>query len=44
MGRLQKKGRKGAVTNYVSRSQALRRLQIKLPDFRLGFFFPPPAF
>eukprot|EP01134_Creolimax_fragrantissima_P001577 CFRG1577T1 len=34
MGRLLKKGDRGAATNYISRNQALRKLQLSLPDFR----------
>ncbi|ORY55520.1 Pescadillo N-terminus-domain-containing protein [Pseudomassariella vexata] len=34
MGRLRKKGQAGAAKNYITRSQAVRKLQITLPDFR----------
>ncbi|KNC86728.1 hypothetical protein SARC_01148 [Sphaeroforma arctica JP610] len=34
MGRLIKKGTRGAATNFISRNQALRKLQLSLPDFR----------
>ncbi|ORX57441.1 hypothetical protein DM01DRAFT_1334064 [Hesseltinella vesiculosa] len=34
MGRIQKKGVKGAASNYITRQQALRKLQISLADFR----------
>lgn len=34
MARIQKKGTKGAAKNYVTRSQALKKLQITLGDFR----------
>jgi pescadillo protein len=34
MARIQKKGAKGAAKNYVTRSQALKKLQITLGDFR----------
>ncbi|EDO31954.1 predicted protein [Nematostella vectensis] len=34
MGKLKKKGERGAATNYVSRNQALKKLQLSLPDFR----------
>eukprot|EP00794_Sanderia_malayensis_P014002 gene14002-15460_t len=34
MGQKKKKGESGTVTNYISRSQALKKLQLSLPDFR----------
>eukprot|EP00742_Colponemidia_sp_Colp-10_P007547 GILJ01008135.1.p1 GENE.GILJ01008135.1~~GILJ01008135.1.p1 ORF type:complete len:597 (-),score=130.90 GILJ01008135.1:136-1926(-) len=34
MGKRQKKGEKGAVAAYITRSQAVRKLQISLKDFR----------
>ncbi|KAL8353574.1 hypothetical protein RB601_003431 [Gaeumannomyces tritici] len=34
MGRLKKKGEAGAAKNYITRTQAVRKLQISLPDFR----------
>ncbi|TWU75250.1 mRNA-binding ribosome synthesis protein nop7 [Metarhizium rileyi] len=34
MGRIKKKGQAGAAKNYVTRNQAIRKLQISLPDFR----------
>eukprot|EP00050_Salpingoeca_kvevrii_P014236 m.34058 g.34058 ORF g.34058 m.34058 type:complete len:611 (+) comp5645_c0_seq1:70-1902(+) len=34
MGRIKKKGTSGEATNYISRSRAVRRLQISLADFR----------
>eukprot|EP00123_Amoebidium_parasiticum_P009005 comp19149_c0_seq1/m.21824 comp19149_c0_seq1/g.21824 ORF comp19149_c0_seq1/g.21824 comp19149_c0_seq1/m.21824 type:complete len:598 (-) comp19149_c0_seq1:435-2228(-) len=34
MGRQLKKGTRGAATAYMSRTQALRKLQLSLPDFR----------
>lgn len=34
MGRIKKKGVAGAAKNYVTRNQAIRKLQISLPDFR----------
>ena len=34
MGKEMKKGQKGIVANYMTRSQVLRRLQITLRDFR----------
>ncbi|KAI0126609.1 Pescadillo N-terminus-domain-containing protein [Xylariales sp. AK1849] len=34
MGRLKKKGQAGAAKNYVTRTQAIKKLQISLPDFR----------
>eukprot|EP00795_Rhopilema_esculentum_P015350 gene15350-6582_t len=34
MGQKKRKGERGAVTNYVSRNQALKKLQLSLPDFR----------
>ena len=34
MGRIKKKGEVGAAKNYVTRNQAIRKLQISLPDFR----------
>ena len=34
MGRIKKKGTAGAAKNYVTRNQAIRKLQISLPDFR----------
>nr|OQO20409.1 hypothetical protein B0A51_11032 [Rachicladosporium sp. CCFEE 5018] len=34
MGKIKKKGTSGNAKNYLSRSQAVRKLQISLPDFR----------
>ncbi|QIW97514.1 hypothetical protein AMS68_003032 [Peltaster fructicola] len=34
MGKIQKKGKAGNAKNYITRSQAVRRLQVSLPDFR----------
>jgi len=34
MGKEMKKGQKGIVANYMTRSQVLRRLQVTLRDFR----------
>ncbi|CAO3645271.1 unnamed protein product [Cunninghamella echinulata] len=34
MGRIQKKGVKGAASNFLTRQQALKKLQISLADFR----------
>jgi len=34
MGKLHKKGERGAVTNYITRTQAVKKLQLTLPDFR----------
>lgn len=34
MGKMKKKGESGAVTNFISRNQALKKLQLSLPDFR----------
>lgn len=34
MARIKKKGKAGAAKNYVTRNQAIRKLQISLPDFR----------
>ncbi|DAZ92686.1 TPA: hypothetical protein N0F65_010105 [Lagenidium giganteum] len=34
LGKEQRKGMKGSAANYITRSQALRRLQITLKDFR----------
>ncbi|KAG6032733.1 mRNA-binding ribosome synthesis protein nop7 [Claviceps citrina] len=34
MPRIKKKGQAGAAKNYVTRNQAIRKLQISLPDFR----------
>ena len=34
MGKVKKKYERGAATNYVTRNQALRRLQLTLKDFR----------
>ncbi|KAJ3387962.1 mRNA-binding ribosome synthesis protein nop7 [Lobulomyces angularis] len=34
MGKIQKKGEKGAATNYVNRNQALKKLQLSLAAFR----------
>jgi len=34
MGKIKKKYERGAATNYVTRNQALRRLQLSLKDFR----------
>lgn len=34
MARVKKKGQAGATKNYITRNQAIRKLQISLPDFR----------
>jgi len=34
MGKMKKKGESGSATNYISRNQALKKLQLSLPDFR----------
>ncbi|KAJ6161426.1 hypothetical protein N7470_004822 [Penicillium chermesinum] len=34
MGRIKKKGTSGQAKNYITRTQAVRKLQISLPDFR----------
>ncbi|KAL1991447.1 hypothetical protein VTN49DRAFT_4755 [Thermomyces lanuginosus] len=34
MGKIKKKGTSGQAKNYLTRSQAVRKLQISLPDFR----------
>nr|XP_023908577.1 pescadillo homolog [Quercus suber]POF15487.1 pescadillo like [Quercus suber] len=34
MPRIKKKGTSGAAKNYITRSQAVRKLQVSLPDFR----------
>jgi len=34
MGKMKKKGESGAATNYISRNQALKKLQLTLADFR----------
>ncbi|GBF64321.1 pescadillo homolog [Trichophyton mentagrophytes] len=34
MGKLKKKGTSGQAKNYITRTQAVRKLQISLPDFR----------
>ncbi|GAB7355802.1 hypothetical protein MBLNU459_g6479t1 [Dothideomycetes sp. NU459] len=34
MAKIQKRGAKGASKNYITRTQAVRKLQISLPDFR----------
>lgn len=34
MGKMKKKGESGAATNYISRNQALKKLQLNLADFR----------
>lgn len=34
MPRIKKKGQAGAAKNYVTRNQAIRKLQVSLPDFR----------
>ncbi|KAK0863043.1 mRNA-binding ribosome synthesis protein nop7 [Friedmanniomyces endolithicus] len=34
MGKIKKKGTSGNAKNYITRSQAVRKLQIPLPDFR----------
>jgi pescadillo protein len=34
MGRIKKKGTAGNAKNYITRTQAVRKLQISLPDFR----------
>jgi len=35
MGRLKKRGSSGVVTQYMTRSHAMKRLQVTLQDFRL---------
>ncbi|KAI5271809.1 hypothetical protein E4T47_04864 [Aureobasidium subglaciale] len=34
MAKIQRRGQKGAAKNYITRTQAVRKLQISLPDFR----------
>jgi pescadillo len=34
LGRIKKKGQAGAAKNYITRTQAVKKLQISLPDFR----------
>ncbi|KAH8682484.1 pescadillo [Xylariales sp. PMI_506] len=34
MGRLKKKGETGAAKNYITRTKAVKKLQVSLPDFR----------
>jgi pescadillo protein len=34
MGKLKKKGQEGAAKTYITRNQALKLLQLSLPDFR----------
>ncbi|KAH8816412.1 Pescadillo N-terminus-domain-containing protein [Xylogone sp. PMI_703] len=34
MGRIKKKGTSGSAKNFITRTQAVRKLQISLPDFR----------
>jgi len=34
MGKMKKKGESGSATNFISRNQALKKLQLSLPDFR----------
>jgi len=34
MGKMKKKGESGAATNFISRNQAIKKLQLSLPDFR----------
>lgn len=34
MGRIKKKGEAGNAKNYITRTQAVKKLQISLPDFR----------
>lgn len=34
MGKLHKKGERGAANNYITRTQAVKKLQLTLPDFR----------
>ncbi|KAK1142824.1 mRNA-binding ribosome synthesis protein nop7 [Aspergillus melleus] len=34
MGKIKKKGQSGQAKNYITRTQAVRKLQISLPDFR----------
>ncbi|CAG8787716.1 17160_t:CDS:2, partial [Acaulospora morrowiae] len=34
MGKLKEKGKAGAATNYITRNQALKKLQLTLADFR----------
>lgn len=35
MAKIQKKGKKGAAATFITRQQALKKLQISLADFRL---------
>ncbi|KAG9287060.1 hypothetical protein G9A89_023025 [Geosiphon pyriformis] len=39
MGKLKKKGQSGAAANYITRNQALKKLQVTLADFRFSIFF-----
>jgi hypothetical protein len=45
MGKLKKKGQEGAAKTYITRNQALKLLQLSLPDFRrlciLKGVYPP---
>jgi len=34
MGKMKRKGESGAATNYINRNQAIKKLQLSLPDFR----------
>lgn len=34
MGKMKKKGESGSATNFISRNQAIKKLQLSLPDFR----------
>ncbi|XP_065663094.1 pescadillo homolog isoform X2 [Hydra vulgaris] len=34
MGKMKRKGESGSATNYINRNQALKKLQLSLPDFR----------
>ena len=39
MGKIRKKGEAGQAKNYITRSQAIKKLQISLPDFRKLLIF-----
>jgi len=41
MAKIKKKGESGAATNFISRNQALKKLQITLADFRYVFAESP---
>jgi pescadillo protein len=38
MGKLKKKGTSGAAVKYITRNQALKKLQVTLADFRYVLF------